>query len=110
MGLLDSIFHHRNVLPTVDHRRLLELCRGFEFPEPINPPPNSYYKIHGLRSQVLLEPYHGEIFNLVHKAHIRLMPAIYDDYKDTLPEDPIYNKYSGYWLCKYPTGLSLIHI
>ena len=82
MGLLDSIFHHWNVLPTVDHRRLLELCRGFEFPEPINPPPNSYYKIHGLRSQVLLEPYHGEIFNLVHKAHIRLMPVIYDDYKD----------------------------
>ena len=64
MGLLDSIFHHWDVLPTVDHRRLLELCRGFDWPEPINPPPNSYYKIHGLRSQVLLEPHHGEIFDL----------------------------------------------
>ena len=61
-------------------------------------------RIHGLRSQVLLEPHHGEIFDLIHKAHIRLMPKIYEDYKDTLPTDPIYDKYSGYWLCKYPTG------
>ena len=31
MGLLDYIFHYGDVLPTVDHRRLLELVRGLEF-------------------------------------------------------------------------------
>ena len=33
-GLLHYLFHNRNVLRTVDHRRLLELCRELEFPDP----------------------------------------------------------------------------
>ena len=103
-GLLHYILHYWDVLPTVDHRRLLALVRGLDWPEPGNPPPNSYYNIKGCRSQILVEPEHGEIFDLIHKAHIRLMPKIYQDCGDTLPTDPIYDKYSGYWLCKYPTG------
>ena len=104
VGLLDSIFHYRDVLPTVDHRRLLELVRGFDWPAVGNPPANTYYNLHGLRAQVEIEPHHGEIFDLIHKAHIKLMPQIYHHYGDTLPTDPIYNKYSGYRLCKYPEG------
>ena len=33
MELLDYILHFGDVLSTVDHRRLLEICRGIEFPE-----------------------------------------------------------------------------
>ena len=103
-GLLHYLFHHGNVLHTVDHRRLLELVKGLDWPEPDNPPPTSYYDLKGYRSQMLIEPEHGEIFDLIHKAHIKLMPKIYKHYGDTLPTDPIYDKYSGYWLCKYPEG------
>ena len=103
-GLLHYLFHHGNVLSTFDHRRLLELVKGLDWPEPDCPPPGNYYNIEGWRSSLEIEPHHGEIYRLIHKAHIRLMPAIYNDYKDTLPADPIYNKYSGYWLCKYPEG------
>jgi len=83
---------------------LLELVKGLDWPEPDNPPPTSYYDLKGYRSQMLIEPEHGEIFDLIHKAHIKLMPKIYKHYGDTLPTDPIYDKYSGYWLCKYPEG------
>tara|TARA_Y100001935_G_scaffold200785_1_gene169118 strand:+ start:3155 stop:3739 length:585 start_codon:yes stop_codon:yes gene_type:complete len=103
VGLLDSIFHYRNVLPTVDHQRLLGLIRGFDWPEVSNPPANTYYNLHGLRAQVEIEPRHGEIFNLIHKAHMKMMPNIYRDIGDNLPA-AIYDKYSGYWLCKYPEG------
>ena len=103
VGLLDSIFHYRDVLPTVDHRRLLELVRGFDWPAVGNPPTNTYYNLHGLRAQVEIEPHHGEIFNLIHKAHMKMMPHIYKDIGDNLPA-AIYDKYSGYWLCKYPEG------
>ena len=103
VGLLDSIFHYRAVLPTVDHRRLLELVRRFDWPAVGNPPANTYYNLHGLRAQVEIEPHHGEIFNLIHKAHIKMMPHIYKDIGDNLPA-AIYDKYSGYWLCKYPEG------
>ena len=103
-GLLHYLFHHGNVLHTVDHRRLLELVKGLDWPEPDNPPPTSYYDLKGYRSEMLIEPEHGEIFDLIHKAHIKLMPKIYKHYGDTLPTDPIYDKYSGYWLCKYPEG------
>ena len=102
--LFHYILHSGNVLPTLDHRRLLELVEGLDWPEPGNPPPSSYYDLKGYRSQMLIEPEHGEIFDLIHKAHIRLMPSIYEHYGDTLPKDPIYDKYSGYWLCKYPEG------
>ena len=104
VGLLDSIFHYWDILPTVDHRRLLELVRGFDWPAVGSPPPNAYYDLHGLRAQVEIEPRHGEIFDLIHKAHMKLMPKIYRDCGDKLPRDPIYDKYSGYWLCKYPEG------
>ena len=103
LGLLDSIFHYRDVLPTVDHRRLLELVRGFDWPAVGNPPANTYYNLHGLRAQVEIEPHHGEIFDLIHKAHMKMMPHIYKDIGDNLPA-AIYDKYSGYWLCKYPEG------
>tara|TARA_Y100001980_G_C14382430_1_gene184043 strand:+ start:138 stop:722 length:585 start_codon:yes stop_codon:yes gene_type:complete len=102
--LLHYILHSRNVLSILDHRRLLELVRGLDWPEPGNPPPSTYYDLEGYRSQITIEPEHGEVFNLIHKAHIRLMPRIYEHYGDTLPKDPIYDKYSGYWLCKYPEG------
>ena len=102
--LLHYILHSRNVLSILDHRRLLELVRGLDWPEPGNPPPSTYYNLEGYRSQITIEPEHGEVFNLIHKAHIRLMPRIYEHYGDTLPKDPIYDKYSGYWLCKYPEG------
>ena len=102
--LLHYILHSRNVLSVLDHRRLLELVRGLDWPEPGNPPPSTYYNLEGYRSQITIEPEHGEVFNLIHKAHIRLMPRIYEHYGDTLPKDPIYDKYSGYWLCKYPEG------
>ena len=104
MELFHYIFHHRNVVSSQDHTRLLELCRSFDFPDKSNPESNHNYHIHGNRSQVILEPEHGEIFKLVHKAHMRVMPKIYKDFGDTLPENPIYDKYSGYWLCKYPEG------
>ena len=102
--LLHYILHSRNVLSILDHRRLLELVKGLDWPEPGNPPPSTYYNLEGYRSQITIEPEHGEVFNLIHKAHIRLMPRIYEHYGDTLPKDPIYDKYSGYWLCKYPEG------
>tara|TARA_B100001996_G_scaffold110328_1_gene83472 strand:- start:4487 stop:4846 length:360 start_codon:yes stop_codon:yes gene_type:complete len=35
---------------------------------------------------------------------MRVMPKIYKSFGDTLPTNPIYDKYSGYWLCKYPEG------
>ena len=102
-GLLHYILHSGNVLPTLDHRRLLELVRGFDWPAVGNPPANTYYNLHGLRAQVEIEPHHGEIFDLIHKAHMKMMPYIYKDVGDNLPA-AIYDKYSGYWLCKYPEG------
>ena len=101
--LFHYILHSGNVLPTLDHRRLLELVRGFDWPAVGNPPANTYYNLHGLRAQVEIEPHHGEIFNLIHKAHMKMMPHIYKDIGDNLPA-AIYDKYSGYWLCKYPEG------
>ena len=86
-----------------DHSRLLELCEEFEFPAYNTPEPDHNYHIKGYRSHVIIEPEHGEIFKLIHKAHMRIMPKIYEDYPETLPTD-IYDKYSGYWLCKYPEG------
>ena len=34
---------------------------------------------------------------------MKMMPHIYKDIGDNLPA-AIYDKYSGYWLCKYPKG------
>jgi hypothetical protein len=102
-GLLHYILHSGNVLSTLDHRRLLELVEGLDWPEPDCPPPGNYYNIKGWRSSLEIEPHHGEIFDLIHKAHMKMMPYIYKDVGDNLPA-AIYDKYSGYWLCKYPEG------
>ena len=83
--LFHYILHSGNVLPTLDHRRLLELVEGLDWPEPGNPPPSTYYDLKGYRSQMLIEPEHGEIFDQIHKAHIRLMPSIYEHNGNTLP-------------------------
>ena len=66
--LFHYILHSGNVLPTLDHRRLLELVEGLDWPEPGNPPPSSYYDLKGYRSQMLIEPEHGEIFDLIHNC------------------------------------------
>ena len=50
-----------------------ELVKGLDWLQPDNPPPTSYYDLKGYRSQMLIEPEHGEIFDLIHKAHIKLM-------------------------------------
>ena len=89
-GLLHYIFHHGNVLSTVDHRRLLELVKGLDWPEPDCPPPGNYYNIKGWRSSLEIEPHHGEIYRLIHKAHIKMMPKIYEDYGNTLPTCLLY--------------------
>ena len=70
-GLLHYILHSGNVLSTLDHRRLLELVEGLDWPEPDCPPPGNYYNIKGWRSSLEIEPHHGEIFDLIHKAHIK---------------------------------------
>ena len=102
-GLLHYLFHNRNVLRTVDHRRLLELCRELEFPDPETPSHDPHYGIRGWRSTMRVEPEHGELYSLIHKAHLKIMPKIYGHYHPYLPTD-CYDKYSGYYLCKYPEG------
>ena len=123
MELLDYILHFGNVLSTVDHRRLLEICRGIEFPDykaGYDNDESHYYDMNGYRSQILLSSPNeeiecdsllmkdssvvtGELYDLVHKAMMRVMPKIYKGYAEINPPNPpVFNKYSGYWLCKYP--------
>jgi len=97
--LSDYFFHYEKVLTDVDHDRLLYLCDTFQFEE-VKKPEGEFYNLDGYRYQVSLEPVHGEIYDLVHKAVMRTMPKVYRDFGDLLPKD--YDKYSGYWLCKYP--------
>ena len=131
MELLDYILHFGNVLSTVDHRRLLEICRGIEFPDykaGYDNDESHYYDMNGYRSQILLSSPNeeiecdslllkdnsvvtGELYDLVHKAMMRVMPKIYKGYAEINPPNPpVFNKYSGYWLCKYPdTGYLSMH-
>ena len=102
MELLHNIFHYRNVLHETDHKRLLDLCDTYDWPDPTPPDADTLYDIKGFRSHVLLSE-DEEIYGLIHKAMLRTMPKIYKDYSDRLPTD-LYDKYSGYWLCKYPEG------
>ena len=106
MELLDYILHFGDVLSTVDHRRLLEICRGIEFPEyKIGYDREAMYDMRGHSSQILLSKNNDELYNLVHKIMIKVMPKIYKGYSHINPSNPpLFDKYSGYWLCKYPEG------
>jgi len=101
MRFTDYLFDYHGVLPLTDHERLIELCNSFDFPL-CEYPTESDYDLSGYRSQVLLNKDHGEIYDLIHKAMIRTMPKVYKNFGDLLPS--VYDKYSGYWLCKYPEG------
>ena len=57
MELLDYILHFGNVLSGVDHKRLLEICEGIEFPDykaGYDNDESHYYDMNGYRSQILL--------------------------------------------------------
>ena len=108
MELLDYILHFGNVLSTVDHRRLLEICRGIEFPDykaGYDNDESHYYDMNGYRSQILLSSPNeeiecdslllkdhsvvtGELYDLVHKAMMRVMPKIYKGYAEINPPNP----------------------
>ena len=65
MELLDYILHFRNVLSRVDHRRLLEICEGIEFPEyKIGYDREAMYDMRGHRSQILLSKNNDELYDL----------------------------------------------
>jgi len=114
--LSDYIFHFEDVLDKEEHARLLHLAKTHNH-DPLTCPERqedledeyAYYDLQGTRSHTPLEREDGEIYDLTHKAMMRTLPKIYQKYKDLLPYsappgDIDYDKYSGYWLCKYPTG------
>jgi len=109
--LIDYIFNYQDVLPQESHKKLLDLCDSFEWPEYDNCREDNLYNLHGYRSHKLLSEDDGEIYGLIHRAMMRVMPKIYKDYSVINPPDsPEYDKYSGYWLCKYPeNGYLSIH-
>ena len=77
MELLDYILHFRNVLSRVDHRRLLEICEGIEFPEyKIGYDREAMYDMRGYRSQILLSENNDELYNLVLKVMIKVMKIL----------------------------------
>ena len=72
--LFHYILHSGNVLPTLDHRRLLELVEGLDWPEPGNPPPSTYYDLKGYRSQMLIGSRFGE--NIIFSQEATLLMYI----------------------------------
>ena len=106
MELLDYILHFGDVLSPVDHRRLLEICRGVDFPDyKAGNDKDSMYDLHANRGEILLSPDDGELYDLTHRVMLKLMPKIYNGYSEINPPNPpLFDKYSGYWLCKYPEG------
>ena len=106
MELLDYILHFGDVLSPVDHRRLLEICRGVDFPDyKAGNDKDSMYDLHANRGEILLSPDDGELYDLTHRVMLKLMPKIYSGYSEINPPNPpLFDKYSGYWLCKYPEG------
>lgn len=94
-------FH--SILDANDYFTLLNLCNNFDFGE-ISEPNGSFYNLSGTRYNKKLTPKDGTIFNLIHKAFILTMPKIYESYQNIIPGDLKYDKYSGYWLCKYVEG------
>ena len=109
--LSSFMFSYHDVLPEYNHKRLLELCDTFDWPEYDTCRQETLYNLHGYRSQQLLSPDNGEIYDLIHKAMMKIMPKIYRDYSEiNPPNSPEYDKYSGHWLCKYPeNGYLSIH-
>ena len=106
MELLDYILHFGDVLSTLDHRRLLEICRGIDFPDyKAGNDKDSMYDLHANRAEILLSPNDKELYDLTHKVMLKVMPKIYEGYSEINPPNPpLFDKYSGYWLCKYPEG------
>lgn len=100
MNLSDHIHDYRDVLDADEYFRLLRLIKDFEFPDFEEIAEDANYNLKGHRQQVLLTS--GEIFDIVHSAFKRTMPKILDDYRWCLPDGDVFDKYSGYWLCKYP--------
>ena len=85
--LIDYIFNYQDVLPQESHKKLLDLCDSFEWPEYDNCREDNLYNLHGYRSHKLLSEDDGEIYDLVHKAMMRVMPKIYKDYSYINPPD-----------------------
>ena len=102
--LKDHIHTHNNVLSASDHKHFLDLCNKFEFE--FTEPRDVFYSLESRRSHICLDrDEHRDLWNLCHKVMLKTIPQIYHHYQDILPrDDDLYDKYSGYWLCKYPEG------
>jgi len=105
MNLYNFIFTYEDILNEKDHKRFIHLCKEFDFGE-CDKSDDNYYELDVLRSHIQLCPNeHKELWQLSHKVAIKTMPKIYANYENYLPKEvDLYNKYSGYWLCKYPVG------
>ena len=102
MMLSDHIHEYRDVLDADEYFRLLRLLKEFEFPDFEEIDDDAFYGLHGHRQQIDLKE--GEVFDIVDRAFRRTMPMILDSYRWCLPDGNVFDKYSGYWLCKYPEG------
>lgn len=102
--LKDHIHEITDVLDADDYFRLLDLVATYDYgdKEPIDS--ECFYNLTGDRHQIKIEPSEGELFDLVHKVFSLNLPAIREYYQNFLPEGDIYDKYSGYWLCRYSDG------
>jgi len=101
--LSEYIKTFNNVLDANDYFNLLHLVENYDFGE-ISSPNDSIYKLTGNRYNKKLSQNDGELFNIIHKSFVNVLPKIYEEYYPVIPTDLRYNKYSGYWLCKYPEG------
>jgi len=99
----DHIKHFDHILDADDYFSLLNLCNGFDFGD-ISSPRGSFYFLDGKRYNKKIIKNDGLIFDIIHKAFVSTMPKIYEQYGSVIPNDLRYNKYSGYWLCKYTEG------
>ena len=102
MMLSDHIHEYRDVLDADEYFRLLRLLKEFEFPDFEEIDDDAFYGLHGHRQQIDLKE--GEVFDIVDRAFRRTMPMILNSYRWCLPDGNVFDKYSGYWLCKYPEG------
>ncbi|NDB30379.1 2OG-Fe(II) oxygenase, partial [archaeon] len=101
--LSDYIYTFNEVLDADDYFKLLYLVENYDFGN-ISSPSGSIYDLEGSRYNKKLSSDDGEIFDLIHKAFVNTLPQMYDAFSPLIPTDLRYNKYSGYWLCKYPEG------
>ncbi len=116
MKLQNYIHTHNNILNEKDHQRFITLCDQFDFGKIDRPNGDEFYNMKNTetcRFHVCLSRSgdEEELWNLCHKVMLKTIPIVYSDYEDFLPEEmDLYNKYSGYWLCKYPeTGRITYH-